>query len=97
MLQLPDGLILEEILPTNTGGEAIEQVLFTAREASEWARNENMVAENYMLKVEGIDYFITQLHLALHRVRILQVCTKTFVVPRLQVSAVVVFFCVCFC
>ncbi len=84
-LHLPDGVICEEILPTTNGGDAIEQIVFAARENSEWARAENILAENYMLKVEGVDHFITQLHLALHRVRILQVCTKTFVVPRLQV------------
>jgi hypothetical protein len=86
-LQLPDGIILEEILPTTSGGEAIEQIVFAARESSEWARSSDMLAADYMLKVEGVDYFITQLHLALHRVRILQVCIKTFVVPRLQVQS----------
>ncbi len=85
-LKLPEGLVFEEIAPTTTGGEAIEQLVFAAREQSEWAREADIMADNYMLKVEGLDYFITQLHLALHRVKILQICTKTFVVPRLQVS-----------
>lgn len=84
-LATPEGLVCEEIAPTATGGEAIEQMVFSAREQSEWARDADIMADNFMLKVEGLDYFITQLHLALHRVKILQICTKTFVVPRLQV------------
>ena len=85
-LTLPDLVVTEEILPTTTGGDAIEQVVFAAREASAWASNNNILATDYMLKVEGVDYFITQLHLALHRVRVLQVCMKTFVVPLKNVS-----------
>jgi hypothetical protein len=51
-MNLPDGTICEEILPTTNGGDAIEQIVFAARENSEWAKAENILAENYMLKVK---------------------------------------------
>jgi hypothetical protein len=62
----------------------VRDVLDKARAQSQWAADNDIQPENYLLKVEGVDYFISTLHLELHRVRIMQVCIKTFVVPRLQ-------------
>ncbi len=67
-----------------SGEDAVREVVDKAREMSAWAVENDIQPENYLLKVEGVDYFINTLHLELHRVRIMQVCIKTFVVPRLQ-------------
>jgi hypothetical protein len=81
---LPDLVLHEEMLATMTGEDAVREVLDKARSESAWAAENEIGPEHYLLKVEGVDYFISTLHLELHRVRIMQVCIKTFVVPRLQ-------------
>lgn len=83
-LFLPDVAIHVDVPATMIGDEAIAYVVDVALQQSAVAQESGIRAEDYMLKVEGVDYFVTQTHLELHRVRIMQVCAKTFVVPRLQ-------------
>jgi hypothetical protein len=77
-LTLPDVTIHEEVPGTCNGEECVRLVIEKARELSDWALEYDIGPENYLLKVEGVDYFINSLHLELHRVRIMPLIQPFF-------------------
>ena len=85
-LVLPDVTLKEKVSRHMSGQDAIEHMIKKALESSKWAAQKELKAEDYLLKIEGINSIIQPLHLELHRVRVMQVCAnrKTWSEQRLR-------------